>query len=67
MSTYSRDTKHPVTGKWENATWFDDLFGNHHYGVVFPSDREKYGKDLPLRTIAFDPQKMELETREKEE
>ena len=56
-------TKHPNTGKWEKATWHDDLFGSHHYGVIFPSDREKYGKDTPLKAIAFDPDKIDLETK----
>ncbi len=36
MSTYQRFTKHPVTGRWENATWIDDYFARHHYGVEFP-------------------------------
>ena len=40
MSTYTRETKHPDTGEWEDAIWYDDLLGKHHYGVVFPSDFE---------------------------
>lgn len=35
MSTFNRLTKHPITRRWELATWYDDYFGNHHYGVVF--------------------------------
>ena len=31
-------TKHPETGKVELAIWMDDYFGNHNYGVKFPSD-----------------------------
>lgn len=68
MSTYKRQTKHPYTGKWESATWHDDLFGQHHYGVIFPSD-EKIAKLSPglywvdrAREIAFDPEKISLET-----
>lgn len=53
MSTYFQETKHPETGKWERATWHDDHFGKHLYGVQFPSD----GK-------IFDPRDVELETRE---
>jgi hypothetical protein len=71
MSTYNRKTKHPVTGIYENATWQDDLFGNHKYGVIFPSDAneinlEKYvGTEewgIMARTIAFDPRKDILST-----
>lgn len=35
MSTYIRRTKHPATGKFEPATWIDDYFGPHRYGVRF--------------------------------
>lgn len=41
MSTFNKQTKHPVTGEWEDATWYDDFFGRHGYGVVFPSDEAK--------------------------
>jgi hypothetical protein len=54
MSTYNRQTKHPKTGEWEDATWRDDFFGPHHYGVIFPSEK----------LMAFDPEVVELETRE---
>lgn len=53
MSTYFQETKHPETGKWERATWHDDFFGKHLYGVQFPSD----GK-------VFDLREQDLETRE---
>ena len=36
MSTYSKQTKHPVTGEWHEATWIDDFYGRHRYGVQFP-------------------------------
>lgn len=51
MSTYIRTTKHPVTGKWQKATWYDDYFGNHHYGVQFAGEEKVY-----------DPSKVKLET-----
>lgn len=35
MSTYNRYTKHPKTGKWENALWIDDHYEHYHYGVQF--------------------------------
>lgn len=50
MSTYQRWTKHPKTKKWHLATWIDNYFGNHHYGVQF--------------TEVFDPEKKKLETSE---
>lgn len=54
MSTYKRETKNPKTGEWENATWMDDHFGRHHYGVYFPHDDE-----------IIDPEKVKLETRDR--
>lgn len=53
MSTYSKLTKNPNTNEWEKATWHDDHFGNHHYGVSFPSDPDFY----------WNPDEVELETR----
>ena len=41
MSTYSKITRHPVTGVYELATWYDDYFGQHMYGVGF-SDQKVY-------------------------
>jgi len=52
MSTYNKQTKHPVTKEWEVATWVDDYYGNHRYGVVFSSGD------------TFDPEKIKLETRQ---
>lgn len=60
MSSYKLKTKHPETGKWEEALWLDNFFGRRKYGVVFPSDK------LPGNTtedIAFDPRKVDLETK----
>lgn len=53
MSTYKRETKHPVTGEWSNATWLDDYFGNHKYGVKFDGD-----------DFVYDPRKHEFETKD---
>lgn len=36
MSTYTKETRNPVTGEWEIALWMDDHFGRHRYGVRFP-------------------------------
>ncbi len=36
MSNFTRITKHPITGKFEEADWLDDYYGNHKYGVRFP-------------------------------
>jgi len=52
MSTYSKQTKHPITGEWHKATWIDDYYGKHNYGVQFPNS------DI------FDPEKTKLETRD---
>lgn len=52
MSTYTKQTKHPITNEWENALWIDDYYGSHNYGVQF-SDKKIY-----------DPRATELETRE---
>lgn len=68
MSNYIKTTKHPITNKWEEAEWLDNLLGKHHYGVVFPSDRNKYPKniDVPtLQMIAFDPEKIDLRIKER--
>lgn len=51
MSTYSRLTKNPKTGKFETATWIDDYFAHHHYGVRFPDGS------------IVDPWEVELETK----
>lgn len=52
MSSYSKLTKHPKTGKWENAQWLDDYFGRHLYGVAFADG------------LVFDPEEVKLETKE---
>lgn len=38
MSSYIKPTVHPETNQIEQAEWLDDYFGNHNYGVRFPSD-----------------------------
>ena len=53
MSTYLKETLNPATGEWETATWHDDHFGNHYYGVEFPSQPG----------AIYDPRHTELETR----
>lgn len=45
MSSYQRQTKHPETGVAENAEWLDDFFGQHNYGVRFPSDGKVFRAD----------------------
>jgi len=54
MSTYSKQTKHPITGEWHEATWIDDFYGSHRYGVQFPDGE------------TFNPEKTKLETRDDE-
>jgi len=59
MSNFIKKTFHPRKHKWEDAEWIDNFFGNHKYGVIFPSDKQN-GK--PLKAIAFNPEKIELKT-----
>ena len=65
MSSYIAKTKHPITGKWQDALWLDDYYGRHHYGVLF----DKSGKDITLDypkyfdEEAFDPEKINLLTK----
>jgi len=51
MSTYSRLTKNPDTGEWEQAIWIDDYYAKNHYGVKFENG------------IVVDPEIIELETK----
>jgi len=37
MSNFFKTTKHPVTGKFEEAIWLDGFFGGRRYGVQFPN------------------------------
>ena len=45
MSSYLKSTQHPETGKVEHAEWLDDYFGQHNYGVRFPSDGKVFRAD----------------------
>lgn len=45
MSSYQKQTVHPETKQIENAEWIDDYFGNHNYGVRFPSDGKVFRAD----------------------
>lgn len=47
MSTYTKITRHPITKNYEVATFHDDYFGEHIYGVEFPSD----GKVFPTEYV----------------
>ena len=38
MSTYIKETKNPLTGKWVQAIWIYDHFGSHLYGVSFKNE-----------------------------
>jgi len=55
MSNYIKTTKHPVSGKWEEAEWLDNEMGSHQYGVRFPSNRD----------TVYNPEEFKLETKEK--
>lgn len=45
MSSYQRKTQHPLDLHFENAEWLDDYFGQHNYGVRFPSDGKVFRAD----------------------
>ena len=45
MSSYQKQTVHPETKQIEKAEWLDDYFGNHNYGVRFPSDGKIFRAD----------------------
>lgn len=45
MSSYLKSTVHPETKAIENAEWLDDYFGQHNYGVRFPSDGKVFRAD----------------------
>jgi len=36
MSNFTRKTKHPITGEWEEANWIDK---GHSYDVIFKDGR----------------------------
>lgn len=50
MSTYKKVARHPNTGKWERATFHDDYFAPHVYGVEFPSDGKVYTIEMLEKT-----------------
>lgn len=52
MSNFYKVTKHPITGKWEKATWLDNYFGGHHYGVKFSDGQvlDERAYDFETRT-----------------
>lgn len=50
MSNYIRKTKNSETGKWEEATWLDDYFGKHNYGVRFPDGKVYDANEIDLET-----------------
>ena len=52
MSSYIKLTKHPETGKWEQAYWLDNYYAPHHYGVRFPDGK------------MYDPETINLETKD---
>lgn len=37
MSNFKSYTRHPYTGEFSMATWLDDHYGPHRYGVKFPN------------------------------
>ena len=54
MSTYKKITKHPQSGIYEKATYRDDYFGPHIYGVEFESDGKVYPIEIVERQQIYD-------------
>ena len=52
MSTFTKLTRIKTDTEYQRCVWHDDWFGNHNYGVEFPSG------------IIVDPRKIELETKD---
>lgn len=46
MSSFAKITKHPNDGKYYLASWIDDYFAPHYYGVKFPNDEKVYPADF---------------------
>lgn len=42
MSSYYRSAYHPLTNTVKQASWLDDYFGRHMYGVRFDDDDKVY-------------------------
>jgi hypothetical protein len=56
MSNYIQKAYNPKTGKIEDASYIDDYFGKHQYGVAFPDGRiykdwevKPYYEDIPAQ------------------
>lgn len=58
MSSYIKQTVNPDTHEMEDAEWLDDYFGQHNYGVRFPStgivyraDEYRWHEDLEMMSF----------------
>lgn len=69
MSNYTAKTKHPETGKIEEAAWLDNHFGGHNYGVQFPDgkifDADKYDWEFSEEAEIGKEELVELEKEQK--
>ena len=45
MSNFYRSAYHPPTNTVKQASWLDDYFGKHRYGVRFDGDETVYTPD----------------------
>jgi hypothetical protein len=50
MSSYHQKTKNPLTGKWEDAEWLDNFFGQRRYGVRFKDGKVYNPSEIILQT-----------------
>jgi hypothetical protein len=51
MSNYKSYTQHPYTKEFEMATWLDDHYGAHQYGVRFPNGDTFKPNDLEVKSF----------------
>lgn len=64
MSNFKKKTKHPITGKIEEATWIDDYFGPRKYGVMF-NDGMVYRESLLKISNEVEKVRNEMEKNKK--
>lgn len=54
MSNFIAPTRYPdEVGKIQPATWLDDYFGPHEYGVRFPDGKVFHEKEIRYMTTAL--------------
>ena len=60
MSNYKAYTRHPYTKEFSMATWLDDHYGAHRYGVRFPNGDTFNPLTMDLEVKSFDDRMYEV-------